>query len=127
MKLDHVPVRVACLGDRGTSSLTAGDKATPTLCHFVLPWHAGNVLCVFDTVVLSALQLSPQWKRSITSSQRHQAHLLLQANEAFTTQLANARQQILEEMQQAIQGEVQEPQLLPSRVLMLSDHVCPRS
>ena len=76
--------------------------------------------------MLSALQLRPEWKRSITSSQRHQAHLLVQANEAFTTELANARQQILEEMQQAIQGEAREPQLLPSRVLMLSDHVCPR-
>ena len=84
------------------------------------------IWCVLHSVMPSALQLRPQWKQSITSSQRHQAHLLLEANEAFTTELANARQQILEEMQQAIQGEAQEPQLLPSRVLMLSDHVCPR-
>ncbi|KAK9848670.1 hypothetical protein WJX84_010158 [Apatococcus fuscideae] len=66
--------------------------------------------------------LSPAWKHSITNSQRHQAHLILQANGSFTAQLTNARQQILDEMQQAIQGEARGPQLLPSRVLMLSDH-----
>ncbi|KAK9827492.1 hypothetical protein WJX74_005388 [Apatococcus lobatus] len=106
-------------------------------CLFEMPGHtakladlhlmkhaAGGQQSVSGTDLMMRLDqaLSLQWKRSITRSQRHQARLLLQANEAFTTQLANARQQILDEMQQAVQGEADGPKLLPSRVLMLSDH-----
>ena len=87
--------------------------------------HSSESEC-HDHDKLHGLQLSPQRKESITNAQRHQAHLLLQANADFTSELVNARQQILDEMQQAIAAEATGPQLLPSRVLMLSDHVCPR-
>ena len=72
---------------------------------------------------LADLQLSNSWKSSITHDQRRAAQALLQAHEAFTSLLDDLRHKILDEMQQAVQAETLGPQLLPGRVLVLSNHV----
>ena len=62
---------------------------------------------------------------SIALAQRRKAQALLIEHEAFTGRLDQMRTAVLQEMKSAIDAEAQakEKQLLPSRIVKLSEHV----
>lgn len=66
-------------------------------------------------------------RSSVSLAQRRRAQEILIQHEAFTGRLDLMRQAVLQEMRHAVEAEGQAPapQLLPSHILKLSDHVRP--
>lgn len=102
-------------------------KALPKFWQSVCLSTTVSQTCVAD--VWSVLQLGRMRRSSISLAQRRRAQEILIEHETFTSRLEQTRQAILQDMSNVIEAEAQAqgPLLLPSRIIKLSEHVCPVS